>query len=201
MKIERFKYFYPEHTRLAHIDRITHYDHEGNVAELKRNGSRLQLHHLPSSGRMRWQAWNRHEEIMSYKPNVDVARALKSIGDRLDGYCLFDGELRHGKVKGIQHMMDIYDVFIWQGKLLIGKPFWYRRGLLEKLFNNIEHPIGIATQYHTDFKYIYDVNIIRPEIEGLVVKSLMGKLDLGRNRGMDSKWMWKFRRPSNSYRF
>lgn len=202
MKIEKFKYFYPERPSLIHIDQIGQYQNEGNICELKRNGSRLQLHYIPSSGRSGWQAWNRHEEIMSYKPNSGIARALKNIRQDLSGYCLFDGELRHNKTKGIQHKIEIFDIFIYNGKLLVGKPFWYRRALLEDIHNIHQYSsIRLAEQYHADFKYVYEYHIPKPEIEGIVIKSKLGKLNLGRNRCLDSKWMWKVRRPSNSYKF
>ncbi len=205
MKIEKFKYFYPERPLLIHIDQIGQYQDESNICELKRNGSRLQLHYIPRSGAgSGWQAWNRHEKQLSYKPNGDVSWTLKNISKGLSGYCLFDGELRHNKVKGIQHRIEIFDIFIHNGKLLIGKPFWYRRGLIESIFPinyAEEEPVQVAYQFHTDFKYVFKFQSDDPEIEGLVIKSKNGKLNLGRNRCLDSKWMWKVRRPNNSYRF
>jgi len=204
MKIEKFKYFYPERPVLAHIDQIGQYDHGGNIAELKRNGSRLQLHYIPSSTGSGWQAWNRHEKRFDYKPNWATGRALQNMQKDLSGYCLFDGELRHNKTKGIQHQIEIYDIFIFNGKLLIGKPFWYRRGLLENIHGIHQQPIQIAEQFSEDFKYVYEYhtqNDPAGEIEGLVIKSKLGKLNLGRKRGLDSSWMWKVRQPSNSYRF
>ena len=95
----------------------------------------------------------------------------------------------------------LYDVFIWNDELLIGKPFWYRRNILKDLLDSDAEPLGIAKQYHTDFREVFHKVIQDDEVEGLVIKNCQGKLALGRRAAIDSTWMWKIRKPNNSYRF
>lgn len=202
-KVEGFKYFYPERARLMHIDQALFEDLSKNpswVAEPKYNGSRLQLHHLPTG---EWQFWNRHEQRMSYTPTPEVMQDLEGL--KLSGYWLFDGELRHNKVKGVRNRIALYDVFISGGDLLLGTTFGDRRGILEVLFHYCGPYTGdlldLAPQYEGDFRKVFDGFLLDPEIEGLVIKSLAGKLNLGRTRAAESSWQWKVRKASNVVRF
>jgi ATP-dependent DNA ligase len=196
MKIEKFKFFHPERPRLLHIDQplleILSKKKEW-VAERKYNGSRLQLHYLDGKP----QFWNRHEARMDYSPTEEILEGLK----QLPGYCLLDGELRHKKVKGVRDKIMFYDVFIWNNKLLIGQPFWYRRNFLKKVFKCNAEPIGITEQFPDEFENVFHDVIKDDEIEGLVMKNTRGVLNLGRTAGVNSSWMYKCRRENNSYRF
>ena len=72
---------------------------------------------------------------------------------------------------------------------------------METLFAPEEEPVGIQTQYRSGFKKKFKEVISDSEIEGLVLKNEKGKLELGRKTGIDSKWMFKVRKPSGRYRF
>jgi len=203
VNISSFKYFYPEKPKLLHVEQPLFEQlssREDWIAEPKYNGSRLQLHHLPTG---EWQFWNRHEQRMNYTPSQEVQEALDGL--RITGYWLFDGELRHNKVKGVRHRIILYDVFIADGSLLLGAPFRDRRGLLEVLFHYCGPDDGfaldLAPQYDTDFREVFTRLIQDEELEGLVIKNLAGKLNLGRNRAVDSAWMWQVRKPSGRYNF
>ncbi len=200
MKLDSFKYFYPERPRLLHIEQPLFDQLSQNpswVAEQKYNGSRLQLHHINGA----WQFWNRHEQLMAYTPSQEVKGALAGLN--LKGYWLFDGELRHNKTKGVRHKIVLYDVFIKEGDLLLGKPFGDRRGLLETLLHYCGdcHLLSLPTQYQEDFRQVFAEVSQADEIEGLVLKNLRGRLELGRCRAVESAWMWKVRKPSGRYHF
>jgi len=198
MKISGFTYFYPERPYLIHESQPLFKEFSRDpkwVAERKYNGTRLQLHFIGGGPHF----WGRHAEPLKYEPSKVILSALGDLG--LKGYCLLDGELRHHKVKGIAHRIIFYDVFIWQGELLIGKPFWYRRSLLANILKVNGEPLGIPEQFQDDFPAVFRRVTQDPEIEGLVMKNVNGKLALGRNAASDSIWMYKVRRPSESYRF
>ena len=211
MKLNKFTYFYPEKPKLINVDQQLFEELSNNpewIAELKYNESRLQLHFINRG----FQFWNRHGEEFNYTPE-EVVFALHGLtlfetgfwpqkrNPQMD-YWLFDGGLRHNKTKGIRHQIILYDIFIMDGELLVDKPFWYRRSILEKLARDDDKlTISIPEQFSSDFRAVYDCHIKRPEIEGLVMKKLSGKLRLGRKTGLDSDWMFKARRPNNSYRF
>jgi ATP-dependent DNA ligase len=194
MEIEKFTYFYPERPRMISSD--------GNffdllskkqevVAEKKYNGIRLQLHSMPDGS---FQFWNRHNVRLQYLPSQELSESMGELG--LEGYNVLDGELRHGKVKGVKHKIVLFDVFIFENQLLVDKPFSYRRGLLEKLIyaDNLQ----LAQQYRDNFRGLFEFVTQEPEIEGLVLKNKTGHLDLGFKSGTLSKWMWKVRRPSKN---
>jgi ATP-dependent DNA ligase len=201
--ISEFKFFYPEKPRLLHVDQPFFEELNNNpqwISEPKFNGNRLQLHHLPSGA---FQFWNRHGKLLDYTPSPELKADLERLN--LEGYWLFDGELRHHKVKGVRHRVVLYDLFICRGDLLCSLPFQDRRGVLETLFHYYGPDTGenldLAVQYDQGFRERFQSYTDDPEIEGLVIKNLAGRLQLGRNRAVDSSWMWKVRKPNNSYRF
>jgi len=200
MTLDTFKYFYPEQPRLLHIKQPLFEQLSADpkwIAEPKFNGSRLQLHFLDGA----FQFWNRHEQPMAYTPVPEVKGALAGLN--LKGYWLFDGELRHNKTKGVRHKIVFYDVFIADGILLLGTTFRDRRGILETLlhYNGDYNLLSLSAQYPGGFRQVFGELIKDEELEGLVIKNLQGQLQLGRGRAVESKWMWKARKPSGRYHF
>ena len=198
--INSFKYFYPERPRLLHVNQPLFEGLSQNpawIAEPKYNGSRLQLHVIDGA----FHFWNRHQEPLVYTPSREVLDSLRSLD--LKGYWLFDGEMRHNKTKGIERQAVLYDVFIANGELLNAKPFWWRRQIMagiKGLLVGDEEAVSLTHQYQDRFKEAFDGLITRDEIEGLVIKNLQGRLNLGRARATET-WMWKVRKPSNRYHF
>lgn len=189
MKITNFKYFYPERPRLLGRDQELFQQLSLNpnwIAEKKYNGSRLQLHFYNGD----FQFWNRRGTKLTYKPNDEVKEALHSLP--LRGYCLFDGELRHNKTKGIQHRIVLFDTFIWQGELL-DWPFQLRRKILEEICP-MKDPVKIIEQFSSRFEQLLEQFTKEPEIEGLVIKNKKGILNLGRRSPINSRWMYKARK-------
>jgi ATP-dependent DNA ligase len=201
MRIENFTYFFPEKPRLMSINSpLFEIMSKSNdwVAEKKWNGNRLQLHVLP--GR-EFQFWNRHGEKLNYTPSEEVEDVLNCF-PWPKGYCLLDGELRHNKVVGVKHLIVLYDVFIWDRKLLTGLTFRERRReYLENIIGYGYSSISVPEWYYHGFGYAFNEVIDDPEIEGLVIKNLNGKLSLGRASASSSLWMWKVRKESGRYRF
>jgi ATP-dependent DNA ligase len=203
MQINSFTYFFPERPGLIHIEQplFSRLSEDPRwIAEPKYNGSRLELHRLPSGI---WQFWNRHGERFAFVAIQELVDALLAMPLEAEKYYLFDAELRHNKTKGVRQKIVIYDCFIFANGLLTGVPFEDRRGILETLEKDGGgyECLTIAPQYPGDFRAVYDELTPDPEIEGLVMKNLGGKLSLGRKRAVDSAWMMKVRKPSNSYRF
>jgi ATP-dependent DNA ligase len=203
MKINSFTYFYPERPGLIHIEQDLFGRLSADpawIAEPKFNGSRLLLHRLPSGI---WQFWNRHQERFSFVAGGELVAALMALPLEPGKYYLFDGELRHNKTVGVRQKIVLYDCFIFGDELLCGVPFEDRRGILATLQKRggFFEALTIAPQYSYNFREVYDELTPNPEIEGLVMKNLGGKLDLGRKRAANSSWMMKIRKPNNSYKF
>ena len=203
MQINEFTYFFPEKPGLIHIEQDLFGRLSADpawIAEPKYNGKRLELHRLPSGI---WLFYNRHGEVMDYTPSAEVTAALAALPLEPGKYYLFDGELRDRKVKGVRDMIVLYDVFIFADELLAGTTFKDRRHILATLQKRggFYECLSIAPQFSHNFREVYDDLTPNPEIEGLVMKNLGGKLDLGRKRAANSTWMMKARKPSNSYHF
>lgn len=199
MKLNKFTYFYPEKPRLITKDQSLFQlvsENSDWVAEKKYNGSRLQLHHINGN----FHFWNRHNNKMAYTPTSEIINYLNSL-NLPTGYNLFDGELRHNKVVGVRNKIILYDVFIWNGEVLLNKSFFERRKLLESILNVESEPIGITKQYKTDFFNLFNNTIKEEELEGLVIKKMFGKLNLSRTRNQESNWMLKVRKETNKHRF
>lgn len=201
MVIKDFKYFYPERAGLIHKDQLGMFTDDPKwIAEPKYNGSRLQLHHLPDGT---WQFWNRHGQKMSYNPTPELLKDLNGLG--LKGYWLLDGEMRHNKVKGVRNRVVFYDVFVADGHILNTQTFQERRLILETLFHYNGPDVGdildLAPQFDTDFLKKFEGYLPDAEIEGLVLKNLNGKLNLGRTSSPKSTWQLKVRKANNSVRF
>jgi ATP-dependent DNA ligase len=190
-------YFYPEKPKLINIDQPLFQklsDDPKWVAEPKYNGSRLVL--MIDGDKIEF--WNRHGQQFGYKPDKNLRESLKEFASHTTGFCMFDGELRHNKVKGISHKIVLWDTLMWDGKLLTEMPYSERHPVWAWMPGKA---MGITFQAFCRFKEMFTQWTKDPEIEGLVIKNLNGKLNLSRTAGQPSNWMFKVRRPNNSYRF
>lgn len=198
MKIVQFTYFYPEKPFLITREQPLFQNcnqSEDWFAEKKYNGSRLLLHYINE----KFEFWNRHSDKFNFQPNEELQKALSTL--KLNGYCLFDGELRNNKVIGVKQKVVLFDVIIWEGELL-RIPFSQRRKILESLRLPIEgEPLGIIQQHKIDFNQLFDEVVSDKEIEGLVLKNQNGRLKVDRKSSRNSSWMLKIRRPSKNYKF
>jgi ATP-dependent DNA ligase len=201
MKFDSFTYWYPERPVLVPpasslIDKLS--DHPTWIAQPKYNGNRLQLHFLNGE----WQFWNRHKARLNFKPDAELKQGLDLLASRLQGYWLMDGELRDRKVKGIRSQIVLWDVFLMNGLMLNNSTYLQRRQILSGVMAGMDGPpLELIKQFKTDFRGVFSDLIQDPEIEGIVMKNLDGKLNLSRTSGQDSAWMLKVRRPNGSYRF
>ena len=198
-----FTYLYPERPKLISINQPLFEklsDDPKWVAEPKYNGSRLVL---AVNGKV--ELWNRHGEKFDYQPDDTLQNALNDFASHTNGMCVFDGELRHNKVAGVRHKIVLWDTLVWDGELQTSKPYLVRQTNLVNtcmcLTTGQVRRLSMCPQHMGKFKDLYRDYIQDPEIEGLVIKNLNGKLNLSRTAGQPSNWMFKVRRPSNSYRF
>jgi hypothetical protein len=184
------------------------------VAELKFKGDHLILKRLESfdervlsNDTKRWDAspafefWNRHGSKFKYDPSATLLSHLNSLNWK--GECVCDGELLHNKVHDTKHMIVLWDIFLFDGVDLKKRPYIERHLYLERIFKDIPkyQDIFISEQWKNGWQEVYDREIVREEIEGLVLKRLDAKLELGRTSSPVIKYMYKVRKPSGSYKF
>jgi ATP-dependent DNA ligase len=216
MNFNDFIYLWPEKPVLVHrdqdlVDQLS--DDPDYVAEPKFNGQRCVVHTL--DGKISF--WSRHGAELKYALKYGDSEGYKALVKMLKtmfpkGYWQFDGELRHNKVQGIYHKLVVWDCFVYKNRFLYKEQFWARRELLAKHFDSghpyekLDSQIHLITQYKTDFRrhfkdYTEGVYGDADEFEGLVMKSLKGKLNLGRKSSSNSLWMRKIRKATGRHRY
>lgn len=205
MKMNTFTYFFPEKPTLISKDQPLTKQLSGDpdcVAERKYNGIRLQLHYLNG----KFQFWGRHKDLLKFTPDAELLADLNGLAKEIRntlgtaGYCLFDGELRNNKTKGVRQKIMLFDIFIWNGEVLTGVPFTERRAIIESLIPVDGEPIGCPFHFRGNFIDAFNKVITDDEIEGLVIKNLKGQFKISRMSPVNSAWMWKVRKPSKRYK-
>jgi len=212
MKLKSFKYLYPEKPVLMQIgqDVFTELSNDPQwIAEPKYNGSRCIVHII--NGKVEF--WDRHGKKLDFDTNALYTEGRNKIKKILInkfgkvGYFVFDGELRHNKVRGIQCKLVIWDCFIFNHEVLNKLPYWARRSNIEeKMKVDSNDPVTLIRQWKNDFKTVYDEYVSGKwgdpdEFEGVVMKNVNGKLNLGRVSGSPSNWMYKIRKQTGRHRY
>jgi hypothetical protein len=154
--------------------------------------------------------WDRHGTKLAYTPSESVSEAiLEHIPT--SGYYVFDGGLRHNKVKGIQHRIVLWDSFIWDGEFLNKEIYAARMVRLMSLGIHTDGvrddtTLTITPFYYEDFRkhyadYVGGKHGNPDEFEGLVLKNQKGKLNLSRTTNQKSSWMFKIRKETGRHKF
>ena len=224
MKIKKFKFFYPEKPVLMHIDQDAFEQMSEDpkyIAEPKYNGARCEVHLMDGEV----EFWDRHGKKLDFNDNPLYKEGREKIKKILIsrfgniGYFLFDGELRHNKVTGIQCKLILWDCFIYANELLNKIPYWARRdNLINKTVKGgvnfadtrslsyDDDTVIVIMQFKDNFRQAYEDCISGKygdpeEFEGLVIKNVNGMLNLGRTDGINSNWMYKVRKQTGRHRF
>lgn len=211
MKLNKLIYFYPEKPVLSMMEIIDEFSDDPNwICEPKYNGQRCELHLFEGKA----EFWDRHGKHLKYNsdPNHEDGRTkiVNYMIDKFDdeNYYVFDGELRHNKVTGIQNQYVIYDIHVYKGELLTNLTFKERREILQNSNLSVYNgdTVHLIYQYKdsfkTHFKSFVDGNYGDPdEFEGIVMKHLDGKLKLGRKASSNSTWMFKIRKKTGRHRY
>jgi len=201
MLLTSFTYLYPERPTLLSLQRnkalIQGLSKKEWIAERKYNGSRCVLHYLDG----KFTFCDRHGDYLKYTPNADMAASLRDLANKLEGYWIFDGELRHNKTKGISHRLILWDVLVSENHLLNEPPFWVRRSILEDYCTVEGEPIGCTKHYRGEWAEVYNSVLDDEECEGIILKNLKGVLRVGRSSAFDSTWMLKIRKTTGRWQF
>lgn len=196
-------FFYPNRPLLLSIDhpKIDEMDKSPDWhAEIKKNGMRLCLHHTEHERAFdNFVFWERKKKILKYEPLKEVLDELKSLG--LPMHTHIDAEFRHNKVKGIKHLIYIYDLYVFGGKMVTDTLDLRRERLLEILKGRKYNHLEIAPTYPNGFKELFKKEIVNPEHEGLVLKDRRGKIVFDTKKSVDCAWQYKVRRPNKNYKF
>ena len=126
-----------------------------------------------------------------------------------------DGELLDAKTvtPAYKHRIVLFDI-LFSGKYLFGVDQLSRLDLLRKICGNpctLEPNLGLALQvtenlwmletWEEGFVQHYERLLAQPEIEGLVLRQKISRLDTVGTRQYDAAWILRCRKPSRLYMF
>lgn len=156
---------------------------------------------------------NRHSQILT---NVQIPREEILALYKGDGWMVINGEYMNKSKqdeskKLFNHKLVIFDILVYKSDYLLGKTFMERIDLLDELYgkNNsdkdylfsISENIYRTKSYESNFKTLYDELHTIDMVEGLVLKRINAKLEIGNTENNNSKSQAKCRKPTKNYKF
>ncbi len=204
----------PEHT--THPNQIAKYDNEMYIAQPKYNGSCCNVF------------LNEHEVVVMNRHKTQITGDYSKIDfkglHRGKGWMVLCGEFlnknkkgENGKPFNLKYV--IWDIIVYNGKMLIGHTFEERIKLLEELYPCFKMKVGSefesvkhlcftdcenvyrAPNYTTNFELLYHDLINTDLYEGIVIKRKGAKLSYGLNEKNNHTWQIKCRKPTKNYKF
>lgn len=213
MRYNNFSYIYPCRPKnAAPIIDIQKYDNGMMLAQPKYNGSNC----LIFTNGIEAKVFNRHKDRLT-NFNLTNQEILQDIfKGEIGKWMVINGEyLNKNKndetADSFNHKFIIFDILVYNSEYLIGKTFQERVQLLDELYGTedsekkylygISKNIYRTKTYYTDFVNLY-ANLAKIDmIEGLVLKRMNAKLELGITEDNNSKSQIKFRKPTKNYQF
>lgn len=223
-KITADKYIYPPRpqTTLPRTE-LEYFQELGWIAQIKFNGSRCMIKHLPDNT---IQLWNRHgERFRTYNApewlQQEIKQALYKLGLEPNQLHLLDGELLDQKHVAIKDTIVIWDILVQNGYHQLGTTYRQRYASLydslstQERYTHKEHDLGIKLEEHVifaenhrNYNKIWDlVDSInkphpdRPILEGVVLKDLDGTLERGYNEKNNHSWLVRSRVTTGRHNF
>lgn len=158
------------------------------------------------------KVWNRHKEhFASMKLDLDELAQLR----RGNGLTVLVGEYMNKSQKDEHdevwnNKFVVFDVLVHESKHLVGTTFEERYDMMIEWWpNNFEklylhgisdncYRVGAVTE---DFEGVFDDIVDYGMYEGLVLKDLRGKLEVGSSKKNTSSSQFKCRKPTKNYNF
>ena len=219
-------YIYPPRPKTSlPFEETSFFKTMGWTAQLKYNGSRCLIKHLPNNT---IQLWNRHgERFRTYNPpdwlQEEIKTSLYQLGLQPNQHHLLDGELLDQKHNAIKDTIAIWDILIKDGQHLLGTTYTHRHTLLYNNLSNKEnweykgYDFGITltehillakthppTEWNTLWNMITKVNQPHPDkplLEGLVIKDPNGTLERGWKETNNGEWQVRCRVKTGRHNF
>lgn len=220
------RYIYPPRPNTSVPREETQYFRDlGWVAQLKYNGSRTVIKHLPTG---KIELWNRHaERFRTYHAPEWLKDQIKDTFERLDlapdQYHILDGELIDQKHTAIKDTIAIWDIIVRNGEHLLDTTYESR---YTSLYNKIStqenwtyqgHDLGIkladniifaknhtGSQWDKIWQTVATINEPygdRPLLEGLVLKDTTGRLERGFKEKNNGSWQIRSRVKTGRHNF
>lgn len=197
----------------------------GWVAQLKYNGSRTVIKHLPTG---KIELWNRHAERFRTYHAPDwlldqIKQALEAFELAPDQYHILDGELIDQKHTAVKDTVAIWDIIVRNGEHLLDTTYESRYGSLYsrvstqetwafrgndfgiKLADNVFFARNFGSgEWDRAWETVGRTNESfgdRPLLEGVVLKDLSGRLERGFREKNNGAWQIRSRVKTGRHNF
>jgi hypothetical protein len=212
MKYNSFRYIYPPRPKNAIPDSdLDFWDNGSLVAQPKLNGSNC----VVFTNGEKVMMMNRHSQ---YLTNVSIAREeiLNLFRGEVGKWMVINGDYLNKSKQDENHLtfnhkFVIFDILTFDGEYLVGDTFEQRIQLLDKLYGQVDSEkdylyrisenVYRVKSYYNSFKPLFDKLTPIDMIEGLVMKRMNAKLELGTSENNNTKSQLKSRKPTKNYKY
>ena len=210
-KYTNYRYIFPPRPRNAIQDsELEFWDNGSLVAQPKLNGSNTTIY----TNGVKHIAMNRHGQRLTNFQLTDDE--IKDIYRGTGEWMVINGEYmnksksdENGQV--FNHKFVIFDILTFDGEYLVGDTFEQRIQLLDKLYGQVDSEkdylyrvsqnVYRVKSYYNVFKPLFDRLTPIDMIEGLVMKRMNAKLELGTSENNNTKSQLKSRKPTKNYKY
>ena len=210
-KYTNYRYIYPPRPKNAIQDsELEFWDNGSLVAQPKLNGSNTTIY----TNGVKHIAMNRHGQRLTNFQLTD--NEIKDIYRGTGEWMVINGEYmnksksdENGRV--FNHKFVIFDILTFDGEYLVGDTFEQRIQLLDKLYGQVDSEkdylyrvsenVYRVKSYYNVFKPLFDRLTPIDMIEGLVMKRMNAKLELGTSENNNTKSQLKSRKPTKNYKY
>lgn len=210
-KYTNYRYIFPPRPRNAIQDsELEFWDNGSLVAQPKLNGSNTTIY----TNGVKHIVMNRHGQRLTNFQLTDDE--IKDIYRGTGEWMVINGEYmnksksdENGQV--FNHKFVIFDILTFDGEYLVGDTFEQRIQLLDKLYGQVDSEkdylyrvsqnVYRVKSYYNVFKPLFDRLTPIDMIEGLVMKRMNAKLELGTSENNNTKSQLKSRKPTKNYKY
>ena len=214
----------PEHS--IPYEEISNYADNQHMAQLKYNDTRIIIKVI--DGKI--EIWNRHKKRINYIPHENTVSAILKLASIIspNGWCLLDGGLLHNKHRAIKDTIVIWDILVQNSEYLLGSTYQERYdtirtddvGLYHFQVDGFQICLGLAyggtadgeilipdliphTLWGSTWDSLVELNTHydQPLIEGLVIKEMSGRLEMGMKESNNGGWQTRCRVKTGRHRF
>lgn len=211
MKYLNYRYLFPPRPSNAIPNsELNYHDNGSMVAQVKTDGSNCiiftngkSIHVMNRHGSRLTRFQIKDEEILSlYKG---------SGGWSVLNFEYLNKNKRDETGKSFNHKLILFDILVNDGDYLIGKTFKQRVELLDEMFGkvecekdylwNISDNVYRVKSYENNFSMLFDTLTPIDMIEGLVLKRVNARLEMGNTELNNTKSQVKARKATLNYKF
>jgi ATP-dependent DNA ligase len=210
MKYNSYRYLYPPRPQNAVPSTdLNYYDNGSFIGQPKLNGSNSTIY----TDGVKVIIMNRHGDRLTRFEIKDDE--ILSLYRGTGGWTVLNGEYMNKSKRDensvFNHKFVIFDILVNDGDYLIGKTFKQRVELLDEMFGKVEcekdylwrisDNVYRVKSYENNFSMLFDKLTPIDMIEGLVLKRVNARLEMGNTELNNTKSQVKARKSTKNYKF